>query len=90
MIFFNKWQSIRRLDAHLAKSLAPTTELSVFFKFLSSRSFVKSRQLWDLINVLSLTNLDLCSREAGKLHRRPALIYNPVSYGRLLVSKVIY
>ena len=30
---------------------------SVFFKFLSSGIFVKSRQLWDLINIISSTHL---------------------------------
>ena len=32
---------------------------SVFFKFLSHQSFVKSRRLWDLINIIISTYLDL-------------------------------
>ena len=52
----------------------PHTDFSVFFKFLSSQSFVKSRQLWDLINIISLTYLDLWSNESSQqnLAEKPA------------------
>ena len=43
----------------------PHTDFSVFFKFLSSQSFVKSIQLWDLINIISLTCLDSWSNESS-------------------------
>ena len=61
---------------------------SVFFKFLSSRSFVKSRRLWDLISIISLTYFLSWSNEisrrnlaekTGEFRRLPALIYNPVN-----------
>ena len=46
--------------------LRAALESSVFFKFLSSRSFVKSRRLWDLIKIISLTYLDLWSNESSR------------------------
>ena len=58
---------------------------SFFVKFLSSqRFFLKSRRLWDVINIISLTYriltseaMNVVSREAGELRQLPALIYNP-------------
>ena len=38
----------------------------VFFRFLSSQSFVKSRGLWDLINIISSTYLDSWSNESSR------------------------
>ena len=39
---------------------------SIFFKFLSSRSFVKSRWLWDLINIIFWTYLDSWRYESNR------------------------
>ena len=39
---------------------------SVFFKFLRSRSFVKSRRLWDLIKIISSTYPDLWGNESSR------------------------
>ena len=43
-----------------------TVSFSLFFKFLSSWSFVKSRPLWDLLNIISLTYLDSRSNESSR------------------------
>ena len=49
---------------------------SVFFKFLSSRGFVKSRQLWvHLLHIIIYTLEAL--KVAGELHHLLALMYNP-------------
>ena len=47
---------------------------SVFFKFLSSQIFLKSRRLWDLINIISSAYLDSWSNESNrqKLAEKPA------------------
>ena len=37
---------------------------SIFFKFLSSQSFLKSRRLWDLINIISSTYLESRGNES--------------------------
>ena len=56
----------------------------VFFKFISSRRFVKSRWLWDLINIISSTYLDLWSNESS----RQNLIEKPANFAscRLLYT----
>ena len=48
--------------------------INVFFKFLSSQIFVKSRQLWDQINIISSAYLDSWSNESNrqKLAEKPA------------------
>ena len=51
-----------------------TCQTSVFFNFSSSRSFVKSRWLWHLINIISSTYLDSWSNEISlrNLVEKPA------------------
>ena len=39
---------------------------SIFLKFLSSQTFAKSRQLWDLINIISST-YSILTHEAMKV-----------------------
>ena len=55
------------MSAQLYESRTMYTLLtSVFFMFLSSQSFVESKRLWVLINVISSTYLDLWSNESSQ------------------------
>ena len=58
--------------------------IRVFFKFLSSWSFVKSRRLWDLVNIISLTHLYSWSNESSQQN----MAEKPANFagGRLLYT----
>ena len=59
-----EWAFLSILETHL--SWIPRYNNCVYFKFLSSWSFVKSTQMWDLINIFSSTYLDSWSNESSQ------------------------
>ena len=74
--------------ANFLSCLEMKSYYSIFFKFLSSWSFVKSRGLWDLINIISLTYLDLWSNESSQWN----LAKNPANFAscQLLYNHEVY